>query len=939
MLKIVVFILALALASPLMGQELVTLRGTVLATADDSPLKGATVKLVSVVDSSVVKGGYTEKDGTFKIKDVPVGAWRLTISFVGFKKIESTVFSRESRPNLGTFKLSVDTNKQRELQVEAMALRVEVKGDTTEYNANAYKTNPNATAEDLVKKMPGITVEGGTVKAQGEEVRRVTVDGREFFGDDASATLKNMPADMVDRVQVFDRGSDLSMFSGFDDGNTQKQMNVVTKKDKRNGSFGRGYAGGGDQERYAAGVTINDFREMQRVTVLGLSNNINQQNFSFQDILGASGMAGSSMGRMMSRFAGSAGGSSMLRSGGGGPFSSFSNFFVGQQGGISTTNALGLNYSDQWTDKTNVASSYFFNYGDNSRLNTLDRTYITPSIAGQQYDEGSVTSSLSRNHRISMRIESVIDSANIIVVSPRVNYQSSSVDNLISGTTLINFDTLNTTSTDNRSTNGGYTASVSTTYRHSFPTKGRTIATTLSLDASNRWNGGTLGSSNAFRGFVDTTIVFDQRSGGGSTGTTVGGQVAWTEPMGEQDLLQLSYEPSITQNSSTLTTNTLDPILGGFTVVDTLLSNAFDNTYQTHRAGALYRLRMESTIVTLGSTYQHAILTGNQTFPSGNDVGRTFDNILPTLMVQHKFSQSSNLRVFYRTSTSAPSVNQLQNVVDNSNPLQLRIGNSSLVQSYNHSFNARLVNSDWLRGRTMFGMLFLNYTANYIGSSSTITQRDTTIGTDIVLGPGAQITAPVNIDGFWNARGFFTYSFPVLGANLNMNTAVLYTRTPGLINNATNYANSTTGSAGFFLGSANSEDLDVSVSYNASYTWVANTLQRNADDNYFTHVAGTKVVWNIGQVACSTDVAHTMYQGLGTSFNRLFTVWNAGIGYRFLDRNAAEIRISVFDILNQNDAINRTINDVSIEDSRTNALRRYFMVSFSYDLKTFTGGK
>ncbi|MEN9282492.1 MAG: hypothetical protein RL594_1427 [Bacteroidota bacterium] len=922
----------------------VTIRGKVLDAGDASPLPSATVRLVSVKDSSVVRGSYTERDGSFKINNVPVGAWKMTISYIGYRKMESTQFVRESRPDLGVFRLGRDTVSGKTVDVEATAVRMEVKGDTMDYNAQAFKTNPNATAEDLVKKMPGITVENGAVRAQGEEVRRVTVDGREFFGDDAQATLRNLPADMVDRVQVFDRGSDLSMFSGFDDGNTSKQMNLVTRKDRRNGAFGRVYAGYGTEDRYGVGGTINDFRGMQRITVLGLSNNINQQNFAFQDILGMSGGGGGGMGggmgRMMQRYM-SGGGAQMMQrmggGGGGGPFSSFSNFFVGQQGGITATNALGMNYSDMWGDRTNVSSSYFFNYADNDRTSTLDRTFVAAQNAGQLYNQQDTSLSINRNHRFNMRIESVLDSANVLVISPRVSLQASNANSLVTGLTSLRGQDLNATLTDNATTSGGYSASISTTYRRLLSKSGRSFAATLNVDRNDRWNDGALASANQFFIGLDSTIRFDQRSDGTSDGTTIGGQLAYTEPIGERDMIQLTYEPSISSNASDRTTRTRDTTTGEFSRTDSLLSNTFRNDYQTHRIGGLYRWRMENTIVTFGGNYQYAVLTGDQSFPLVTAVERTFGNFLPTLLVQHKWSASTNIRMFYRTSTNAPSISQLQNVVNNSNPLQLSIGNPNLVQEYTHSVNARFVKADWLVGKTMFAVANVSYTSNYIGNSSQIVLRDTTIGDvqPITLGPGGQISRPVNLDGNWNVRSFFTYGFPIWGMNLNTNAALLYSRTPGLINAQTNYANSTTGSLGFFLSSSSSEDLDLSFNYNGSYTWVANTLQTSADDNYFTHLAGLRVIWNIGALACSTDVNQTLYSGLGTGFNRTFTVWNAGIGYRFLENRAAELRLTVNDILNQNDAINRSINDVTIEDSRTNALRRYAQLTFSYDLKSF----
>lgn len=925
---------------PLSAQD-VTVRGKTVDAADASPLPGATIRMVFAKDSSIVRGSYTERDGSFKIKDLPAGAWKMTITYVGYRKLESMQFVREARPDLGTFRLQRDTVAGKGVEVEATAVRMEVKGDTMDYNAQAFKTNPNATAEDLVKKMPGITVENGTVRAQGEEVRRVTVDGREFFGDDAQATLRNLPADMVDRVQVFDRGSDLSMFSGFDDGNTSKQMNLVTRKDRRNGSFGRIYAGGGTEDRYGVGGTINDFRGMQRITVLGMSNNINQQNFAFQDILGMSGGGGmgGGMGRMMQRYM-SGGGAQMMQrmgGGGGGPFSSFSNFMVGQQGGITATNALGANYSDMWGDNTNVSSSYFFNYGDNDRTSTLDRTFVAAQNAGQLYAQQDTALSINRSHRFNMRIESYLDSANVLSVSPRVSVQASNSNSLVSGLTSFLGQNLNSTLTDNIATNNGYSASVATTYRRLISKNGRSLAVSLNVDRNDRQNDGSLASTNRFFFGADSAIRFDQRSDGTSDGTTVGGQIAYTEPMGERDMVQISYEPSFSMNGSRRTTNVLDSTSGTFSVVDSLLSNTFANDYQTHRLGALYRWRMENTIITFGGSYQYALLSGDQTFPLQSSVERSFQNFLPSILLQHKWSASTNIRLFYRTSTNAPSISQLQNVLNNSNPLQLSVGNPNLAQEYTHNISARFVKADWLVGKTMFAVANVSYTSNFIGNSSQIVLRDTILeaAQPIRLGPGAQITRPVNLEGNWNVRSFFTYGFPIWGMNLNTNAALLYSRTPGLINTQKNYANSTTGSLGFFLSSSSSEDLDVSVNYNGSYTWVANTLQTSADDNFFTHLAGFRVIWNIGALACSTDVNQTLYTGLGTGFNRTFTVWNAGIGYRFLENRAAEIRLSVNDILNQNDAINRSVNDVTIEDSRTNALRRYAQLTFSYDLKAF----
>jgi hypothetical protein len=299
-------------------------------------------------DTTVVKGAFTDKNGAFTIADVQRGSWKATATYVGYRAKSSVVFVKEDGVRI-TLRLDADTVLSKDVVVEANAIRVEMKGDTVDYNAQAFKVNKAATAEDLVQKMPGVTIENGVVKAQGEEVRKILVDGREFFGDDASATLRNLPAEMVDRVQVFDRMNDQSMFAGFDDGNTQRTMNVVTKQDRRNGVFGRAYGGYGTEDRYQAGTTLNDFHGAQRTTLLAQSNNINQQNFSFSDIMNATGSGGGPMGRMgasfMQRMGGNSGFSRWVGQRGGprGPGGDAGNFFVGSQDGITTTQAIGLN--------------------------------------------------------------------------------------------------------------------------------------------------------------------------------------------------------------------------------------------------------------------------------------------------------------------------------------------------------------------------------------------------------------------------------------------------------------------------------------------------------------------------------------------------------------------------------------------------------------------
>ncbi|MEY3564675.1 MAG: hypothetical protein RJA23_845, partial [Bacteroidota bacterium] len=334
--------------------------------------------------ASLLRGTVTGADGRFEIARPFIPEVKLEITFLGYKTI-TKIHSFREPVELGELILLEDTKVLGEVLVQGVSVVGEQKGDTTSFNANAFKTQTNAQAEDLIKKMPGITMQGGQIQAQGETVQKILVDGREFFGSDPSIALRNLPADAIDRVEVLDQRSDQSRLTGFDDGNYTKTINIILRSDRKNGSFGRTYAGYGNDDRYSAGGSVNLFKEDQRISILGLFNNINQQNFSSQDLAGlsANSSAGGGMGGMRGGPGGGGGGGQW---GGGGN----NNFLVGNSGGIVTTNAMGLNYSDKWGKKVNVTGSYFFNNTTNSLRQITNRETVVNESLRQFYEENLI---------------------------------------------------------------------------------------------------------------------------------------------------------------------------------------------------------------------------------------------------------------------------------------------------------------------------------------------------------------------------------------------------------------------------------------------------------------------------------------------------------------------------------------------------------------------
>lgn len=922
------------------AQQSEKIEGQILSKKNKNPIVGVVVSMVNLNDSFSRKNTLTDSEGKFEINNLKFGSYRLSASYIGFEKFSTIIKINSSIEMIGVFKMTENLNQLKDVTISESVIRSQQKTDTVEYNAKAFKTNPDANAQDLVTKMPGITLDNGAVKAQGENVQRVTVDGKEFFGDDVALALKNLPAEVIEKIQVFDKQSDQSQFTGFNDGNTQKSINIVTKAGKANGKFGRIYAGIGTDERYTAGGNINLFRGKQRITILGMSNNINQQNFGAQDLLGLQsggsqggrgGMGGRGFGGMgMGMFSGGSGNAS-------------NNFVVGNQGGINKTNSAGINFSDVWAKKLNVTGSYFFNQSFNNTINQLQRTTFLSGGVNQLYNQESKSNNDNDNHRLNVRLEYNIDSNNTIILTPKLSFQDNSSYSTINGLSTFNGDSLNRTNTINSYNNSGVSLNNNILYRHKFLKQGRTISFNFGTDINNKNSSSNLGANNTFYFPTDSVSKFDQRSTTIGKNYSLSGALFYTEQIGKNGMLMANYSPSFTQNCNDKLTNTKDTLNGEYHLLNNALSSDFENTLTTQRGGLNYRYKMgEKANFMFGANYQNVLLEGVQKTPNYSYIKKSFDNLLPNAMLSYQFTKQSNFRMFYRTNTNAPSISQLQTVIDNSNPLSLSTGNAHLEQEYTHSVITRfgLTNAD--KGKTFNLFLNINNTQNYIGYSTYTARNNNDSIDNIKLNKGTQFSKPENFDGYWNVNSFITYGFPVkkLKSNLNLNLGTIYNKTPSKTNYILNYTNTYVLTSGFSLASNISEKIDFAITYTAFYNIVENTVNAKLKNNYFYQISSAKLnllPWK--GLVLRSEIINTYYNGLGINFNQNFFLWTGGIGYKFMKNNAAEIVFNTFDILNQNNNISRTISGNYIEDSKTQVLNRYYMLVFTYNIRSFGGKK
>lgn len=926
MLRLLLSIFFLFIAQVVLAQSVI--RGRVVNATDRTPLPAANVVLRAVADSSKVYGTTTGPQGGFQLEAAP-GRYRFQVRFIGFDTFDTTFTLGENPVFIRGIALRESRRNLKEVQIEGVQQRVEQKGDTTSMNADAYKVNRDASAEQLVTKMPGITVENGTIKAQGEDVRRVLVDGQEFFGEDATLALRNLPAEVVDRVQVFDQLSEQARFTGFNDGNTEKTINIVTKAGKNNGLFGRVFAGYGTDERYQSGGNVNIFKGQRRITLLAQSNNINQQNFSSQDLLGLN--AGASGGG--GRFGGGRMGGG--RPGGGG--GSSQNFLVGQQAGINQTHSIGLNYTDKWGEKIRVSGSYFFNGSRNTTDSYLSRQFFESDGNGPLYTENNSTVATNFNHRFNLRLEYQLDSANSFVFTPRLSLQTNVRDQLLDGLNRDAASTLlSSTYTDQRSDATALNGGADLLWRHKLRKEGRTWSVNMSYSGNERESESELLSLNN-RGLVNETVGFNQRGNSTSLSNTYSLNLRYTEPIGKSGQLELGYEPRLNLQNSDQQTLAYDSSVAAYSRVDSQLSNRFDNEQFTQRFSFSYRLRGTRWSGGVGLNYQLTDMRSRQLFPLSLEVNRNFRNFLPNAMLSYSIDRKMSWRLFYRTSTNLPSLSQLQNVVDNSNPLQISTGNPNLVQEYSHFLVSRYNYTFTKRGSNFSAFVMGGLTEDYLGSSTFIAAKDTVIS-GIPLQRGARLTNPVNLSGAWNLRSNLTYGFPVkpLKSNLNLTAGLNYNEVPGLVNGQNNRSGTTTASLGAVLGSNISPEIDFTLSYNFSANRVTNSLEPALNSNFSSQLAGLRANWQpTRKWMISSEWAYTRFTGLDAGIDPDFLLWNAGIGYRLGPDGNGEIRISAFDILGQNQAIGRTVSDVYVEDNRTTVLQRYFLLTLTWNLRKF----
>ena len=882
----------------------------VVVDSTGAGLPGATVVALTREDSVMARFSTTNRDGAFTLRRVPEGAYILQATYVGFRMHRQDMDLSGSDYDAGTIMLEPSTVELDELVVGAEHIPIVVKADTLEYNAAAFATRPNDMVEDLLRRLPGIEVEDdGTIRAQGEEVEKVLVEDKEFFGSDPSIATRNLPANVVEKVQVYDKASDMEEFTGIEDGEDVKTINLDLKEEAEKGYFGHLTGGYGSEERYDGDVSINRFNSSTQLSLIGNVNNVNRQNFSFSDIVTMMGGLEAMGGRLI------------LQEGGG---------LFNNRDGLSETVSIGFNVNRDFGANTSAHTSYFLSNLDNRQDRVAQQQQLLGPVQSSFVNEtgGQTTDNLT--HRLTMNALHEFSDGHDLRLRGNLIASNSSLTNISETATLARGARVNDALTDYRSESDNLGGNGSLTWRRRLDGKGRSLVGEVRGSLNDDEMSGNLRSITKFleEGNIlssDEIMQLQTRPGNSFSSTQ---RLSYIEPVGTGGRLEFQVESR--QLEEERRQSVFDTVSGA-SIFNDGLSSGYDRTYSYVQGGVRYQASGERFKAGIGANLQRSSLDGKIADAAGAAsrprIENAYTHVLPRAHFDYDLGDRMDFSLEYSARAREPSITDLQPLTNNTNPLLVRAGNPALKPEYRHNMNLRFSFYDPFTFMKLFVFARGEYVNNDIVQSRMVDERL------------RQVITPVNAEGAWMFSGSTHFGMPVrpLGVEVNVANNPFFERSLEYVNEAENRARIFRHTIDVSLNNRNTDLFDIRAG--ARYTFNA--------VNYSLNEAQNQQYVNRTYYADATLYLTEKWRAGGSLNYRLYSrevfgdVDSVPILGAFIARSVmnerADIELAGFDLLGRNEDVRFSNTNTYIREERIASLGRHILLKFSYRLSPASG--
>jgi Outer membrane protein beta-barrel family/Carboxypeptidase regulatory-like domain len=889
------------------------IKGKVVDSSENKPLHNATITLLRIKDSVLVTFTRTDKEGNFMFQSINPGKYFFEVSYPGYASFGDSVENKSNEIiTIATVNIIPKAKLLQEIIVKQKVAAIRIKGDTTEYKADSFQVGPNANVQDLLKRLPGLQVNAkGEITAQGQKVEKILVDGEEFFSDDPAVVSQNLRADVVDKVQVFDKKSEQAEFTGVDDGQKTKTINLELKDDKKKGYFGKLEAGT-DFNQYRNGkAMINSFQKKQKIAAYLTHNNTSFEGLNWNEQRNFGNNSNSNM--------------EVTEDGGIMMWSEGDDFSRGQ--GLPQSTTGGLMYMNKWNkDKNSINSSFQYNNQDvNGRNGSITRTILPDTSFSNTTSE--VFKSFRSRQKLNTQYEWQIDSSSTLKVKANGAFIQGRKENKYTGQSLSEENNIiNKTerTLTNETENRDFTSELS--WRKKLKKKGRTISFTGNWSNNLKTGDGFLLADNSFFDKAGAQIQqqdIDQKKTNNEQLQNIQTNLVYTEPLSKKIFLELTYKNAFNRNDAER--NTLEKTPGNGTAYNSLvdsLSNHFLFRTTDHAGGFSFRFAEKKYTISVGSS------VGNTQFNlddlrKNEQRSKSFINLLPGASIKFNPKKQKSFTLSYNGNTQNPTLQQINPVIDNTDPLNITIGNQNLKQAFRHNLTLNISDYKIIKSKNFY--LWSNF--SFVNNAITNANRIDSLG--------RRINQSINVNGNYNGSVWAMYGFEVgKGINLSFNTESSTGRFVNFVNGIQNISNNHELGLGFGISKWSDKWISFGFNAEAKYNMSRSSINKEAVTRYWSFNSYPNVDMNFKKqkLYVSLNGNFNVYERTETFRNQqnIFII-NGSVRKTFTKTDAFEIKLSVNDLLNQNLGVQRNITSNFVSENTFQNIRRFWLLTFTWN--------